>query len=52
MTKSKFYSGLYLAVSGSVLLFDSLTGDAGDEMFYFLIIASIWQAASYVKGDK
>ena len=52
MPKSTFCSALYTALAASTLLFDLLISDTGDAVFYFLIIAAIWQAASYVKGDK
>ena len=52
MTKAIFYSALYLVLAALALLFDLLVSDTGDTIFYFLIMSTIWQAASYVKGDK
>ena len=50
--KSTFYSALYLVLAVSTLLFDLLVSDTEGTIFYFLIMSTIWQAASYVKGDK
>ena len=52
MPKSTFYSALYLVLAALALLFDLLISDTGDTIFYFLIMSTIWQAVSYVKGDK
>jgi len=52
MPKSTSYSALYLALAVSALLFDLLVSDTGDTVFYLLIMSTIWQAASHVKGDK
>ena len=51
MTTAKLYIWLYLAAAGICIPISALGLIPSDNIFYCLIISTIWQAAKYIKDD-